>query len=144
LCSEKKESVKRRARGAKTKTIQTNYTLQWQHARPVSHRTACGSALPLRSQAGGPSRQALRALPTPPAKNGIFAPFIFKNEQFAKTSSGQTQENAKTGGTLQVTARVYPMADDSEGVVLTLAVPAGAPNPTEVRAAAWEMGATML
>ena len=45
-----------------------DYTLQWQHARPVSHRTACGSALPLRSQAGGPSRQALRALPTPPAK----------------------------------------------------------------------------
>ena len=45
---------------------------------------------------------------------------------------------------MQVTARVYPMVDDSEGAVLTLAVPAGAPNPTEVRAAAWEMGATML
>ena len=45
---------------------------------------------------------------------------------------------------LQATARVYPMVDDSEGAVLTLAVPAGAPNPTEVRAAAWEMGATML
>ena len=54
------------------------------------------------------------------------------------------RKTPKKEALLQVTARVYPMADDSEGAVLTLAVPAGAPNPTEVRAAAWEMGATML
>jgi hypothetical protein len=90
LCSEKKVCAKKGAR-CENENNTNNNTLQWQHARPVSHRTACGSALPLRSQAGGPSRLARRALPTPPAKNGIFAPFIFKNEQFAKTGSGQTQ-----------------------------------------------------
>jgi hypothetical protein len=31
----------------------------------------------------------LRHVPTP-AKNGIFEPFIYKNDHFAKTGSGQT------------------------------------------------------
>jgi hypothetical protein len=30
-----------------------------------------------------------------PAKNGIFEPFIYKNEHFAKTGSGQTQGNTQ-------------------------------------------------
>jgi hypothetical protein len=35
-----------------------------------------------------PIRQHLK--PLHPAKNGIFEPFIYKNEHFAKTGSGQT------------------------------------------------------
>ena len=67
------------------------------------------------------------------------------NRSFYQDKLGtNTGKRKKKEVLLQATARVYPMADDSEGAVLTLAVPAGAPNPTQVRAAAWEMGATML
>jgi hypothetical protein len=59
-----------------------------------------------KSQGLAPTKRALQtedvfAAPTwsaaypIPAKNGIFEPFIYKNDHFAKTGSGQTQGKLK-------------------------------------------------